>query len=590
MNTLFIKRFAARTSLLFFGLFVSFGPLRAQNYAETFDRLPTARESIDYAESVLKETFDHELVFAYYSYLLDLDSNARAGELYAQLQQSVTDPAPVWVLDAYRHFDGENQDSMLFYARKVFEADSNHLPYLRLYCMALLYAEKGVLAEKQIDQALLLYPGDGRLQYYELLALRLNDQADAATRIAIELVAEGNRDIGILGLAARSYLDRQMFHGAQDVLRILAEFRSESYFYNSAMASVKVGLNEPENAIPYRRKAFQNREATLFDGVALMELFYSQDMMDSACGVITEISSRFERDTLALEHRYWEYVDSKQKLICLGAIPSYYYERGVAAFNTGDYETAILYYDTLALMDPNSAIIHYFHANARFRMGDYEMAYDEYELALVHAEDYLEEAKAFFGDSIPAKASEHHYVELLQRVSEKHLFGGDLDSAIDYIQRAKAAAVKLGDLPFQSCILQEARVHIAKGETVAARELLKQVWEPELFLEKEWCMDLCAYYECRQTNGARFVPFGSRSIRMIPADFQPEQVRCPKKLKKMLRKYESDRFAHYYNDDFLLLLGWMRILSEKDGCFHLMHAEDMGNSEAKRLRDRSCRY
>jgi tetratricopeptide (TPR) repeat protein len=149
------------------------------------------------------------------------------------------------------------------------------------------------------------------------------------------------------------------FRGA--VNDILGHYKEAIADYNTALTYDTLDIN-----------IYLNRSMTL----------YKLEDMDGSCADYNRILDLVKRKGAYIDSEAYHYVVSNIKDHCDPSRESYYYQHGIAAFNTGDYARAIEYYDQGLKKFEKSSMLHTFKGNAFLSLHKYPEALTEYYTAL----------------------------------------------------------------------------------------------------------------------------------------------------------------------------------------------------------------
>lgn len=116
---------------------------------------------------------------------------------------------------------------------------------------------------------------------------------------------------------------------------------------------------------------------------------YAMEDMDGYCNDLHKCYA------MALEEKadslYLEDMLVRIGNICDSARASYYYQRGVAFYNKGEYQKAVEMYEKGLLKYPKNSMLYSFMGNAKMSLEKYEEALTSYDKALLYKEDVKEE-------------------------------------------------------------------------------------------------------------------------------------------------------------------------------------------------------
>lgn len=113
----------------------------------------------------------------------------------------------------------------------------------------------------------------------------------------------------------------------------------------------------------------------------LSEGYYQLEKMDEFCTEITE-SIRLIEEQKINDPEFYAFAVVRQKNVCDPSASSYYYQRGIAAFNSGEFQKAISWYDRGIEKFPGEYMTYSFKANAELALNQSRKAIDNYRKSL----------------------------------------------------------------------------------------------------------------------------------------------------------------------------------------------------------------
>ncbi len=117
----------------------------------------------------------------------------------------------------------------------------------------------------------------------------------------------------------------------------------------------------------------------------LSEGYYQLEKMDEFCTSITE-SIRLIEEQKINDPDFYQYAVAHRNDVCDPSASSYYYQRGIAAFNSGEYQKAISWYDQGIEKFPGEYMTYSFKANAELVLNESRKAIDNYQRSLKNVE------------------------------------------------------------------------------------------------------------------------------------------------------------------------------------------------------------
>lgn len=174
-----------------------------------------------------------------------------------------------------------------------------------------------------------------------------------------------------LNTAIEKNPDRQMYYTARGaVFSAMGETKKAMEDYTKSIA-----LN-PDDYLPYYNRALN---------------YYSLEDMDAYCTDITmchSLLSKTKADTALLNESAY-----LRAVYCDSATASYYYQRGIAKYNLGDYENAIDYYTLGIIKFPDNTLLLSFRGNALLAKRDFSKALADFEASMLNKENLKQEIK-----------------------------------------------------------------------------------------------------------------------------------------------------------------------------------------------------
>lgn len=114
---------------------------------------------------------------------------------------------------------------------------------------------------------------------------------------------------------------------------------------------------------------------------------YATEDMDAACSDI-QISLSFAKGK---DENFYQQIQEYSKSFCDSAQPGYFYQRGIAAFNTGSFENAVQFYNAGLKKFPNHSMMLSFRGNSCFALKKYSEAIADYQASNAGKENVANE-------------------------------------------------------------------------------------------------------------------------------------------------------------------------------------------------------
>jgi tetratricopeptide (TPR) repeat protein len=133
---------------------------------------------------------------------------------------------------------------------------------------------------------------------------------------------------------------------------------------------------------------------------------------------------------------------------CDPTLMSFYYQRGIAAYNRNDYPQAISYYNSGLQKFPESPALIMFRGNAQLAMGNYRQALDDYAIAMENLDRCVRELADNYRQQVREQDNAQLRAGLLaslqETIFEAKLGLGDKEGAMSAINMAVDAAADVG--------------------------------------------------------------------------------------------------------------------------------------------------
>lgn len=333
----------------------------------------------------------------------------QAANLINKAMQLDGKDAQIYLLRAkLREATGEEKEALFDY-NKAIELDPGS---------AQLYLERGIYNQKQGYGALALADYNKSIEimprYYDAYFRRAGYYYD--NHILPEALADLNIAFGIDSSRAELYTAR----GA--INYVLEKYTESERDYSRSIAM------EPEDYILYNYRA---------------DARYKLEDMDGSCEDYRHayelVLKKSPNDSLIPSLKY--VVDFN----CDQAKPTYYYQRGIAYYNLGKYDSAVSWYTQGLKKFPDNAMILSFRGNAYFSANDFKNALLDYDAAVANREKLVSDIKRKidFADK-PAGQLKTYAEEMIafQRISmaESKAALGQYDEALAEINKGIADA------------------------------------------------------------------------------------------------------------------------------------------------------
>ena len=165
--------------------------------------------------------------------------------------------------------------------------------------------------------------------------------------------------------------------------------------------------------------------------------------------------------------------------LAIGELASLYNNLGIAEFDAGNYQAALINYDQAVLLKPNTAVLYFNRGNAHYRLEDYQGAIADYNQALRldpnFSSAYLERGAAYWmlGNFQAMIADNNRVLQIDPSSGQAYYNRGRAQSELGNIQAAIA--------DFE----QAAKLYLEQGNLAYQQDALKQIRKLTQFLSDE---------------------------------------------------------------------------------------------------------
>jgi tetratricopeptide (TPR) repeat protein len=199
---------------------------------------------------------------------------------------------------------------------------------------------------------------------------------------------------------------------------------------------------------------------------------YSLEDMDGSCKDL-HMASYFlkksgKKDSLEADiiYQLGRYCDSN--------IASYYYQRGIANYNLGDFKKAIGYYDKGLERFPENSMLYSFRGNAKLALGRYETAIPDYEnsgkyISNVMADIALNEKSTGLGGQSRETYFKGFQASNYLSLAECNLYLGNLKKALQHINSGINLAPEIPEMGRETFFNLRGCIYLESGDYQKAR-------------------------------------------------------------------------------------------------------------------------
>jgi tetratricopeptide (TPR) repeat protein len=271
---------------------------------------------------------------------------------------------------------------------------------------------------------------------------------------------------------------------------------------------------------------------------------------------------------------------------------SYYYQRGIAAYNRGEFRKAIGHYEEGLRKFPSSPVLIMFRGNAHLRAKEYGQAIQDYNAVIPNIDRCVEELgmnyRAGRQELGPVRATT--LASLYASLQEAKAESGDLEGASQAIDRAIEAAQGLPGQMLGRLHFSRGIVMLATGKNQQAASEFERAAE-DLPSDPEIAFNhALALYNLSQQEPIRFTASyisletaqGGRSTMTLPATISRGEndanlAKASEALDRTIRLDPKDGRAY-------LLKGYIELhTGDARACADLKKAKELGMSDADAL-------
>ncbi len=310
----------------------------------------------------------------------------------------------------------------------------------------------------------------------------------------------------------------------------------------------------------------------------LANAYYKLEKMDEFCVSISRSIQLMEEQKIN-DPDYYTYAVNIRNEICDSSLSSYYYQRGIAEFNRGDFQKSVSWYNRGIEKFPNAYMIYSFKANVELSMGENRKAIATHRVSLDHREQITKEISQdprYIGISQDSLKLMEQSFKTSAYISLSFCYFnlGNTDSALICIDSAIRNTPEIGDFAYGDAFLMKGILLLDKSLFSEAEKAFKEIAKRS----PDWslCQDYIALSLICQANKNSSLSRNKlemKSLRNI-ADIQwslPDKLlratdyadQALSHLQKALKLNKDDSFAYYlrghiyrqmrmnYCDDFL---------------------------------------
>jgi tetratricopeptide (TPR) repeat protein len=316
----------------------------------------------------------------------------------------------------------------------------------------------------------------------------------------------------------------------------------------------------------------------------LADIYYSLEKMDEYCTALSE-SIRLMQEQKIGDPAFLDQALSMRKDLCDSSLASYYYQRGIAAFNLKDYQQSISWYNQAVHKFPDEYVYYSFKANTELQQREYRKALVSSKIYLDHMEQVRKEVLQSSKYANISKDSMELYFKGLE--TSIHIVRtfcyfnlGNTDSALICINAAIDATPEFGDFLAGDSYMMKGILLLDKNLFYEAEMAFKEIAKRS----SDWslCEDYIALSLICQANSKSSLSRNKIEMNSLQniADIQwiiPDKLlkgteyadRALNHLQKALKLNSNDPFAYY-------LRGHIYRQQRMDYCTDFLKANQLG--------------
>jgi tetratricopeptide (TPR) repeat protein len=194
-------------------------------------------------------------------------------------------------------------------------------------------------------------------------------------------------------LLARLHFEAGQPNKAQNAIDSALYFEPENAEFISSKGRIFEALEDFDAAFDAYERAINKDSTTTTPHFFKALLHYQLENMDAFCENLQTLVHLKERG-LSVPVDWWRDIQNYLDDFCDSSKAAYYYQRGIAAYNTDAFVDAILYYEKALLVDPKLTLVNSFIGNAFFELQAYKDAIYYYEKFLNEKASFQNQADA----------------------------------------------------------------------------------------------------------------------------------------------------------------------------------------------------
>jgi tetratricopeptide (TPR) repeat protein len=285
-----------------------------------------------------------------------------------------------WKQNTIHFFENGMEDSLNFALDQALKKFPNSLFFKDIQVRALLSTKKFELAKPLIDKMMSSYPDSARVYFLRGLyyhSQEFNAFAANDFQRAIEL---GTNNPSCYLFFAKRENDRGEYIKAIDYCNNGLKLEPKYSDLICEKARSYMSLDSNKTAITLCDQLLSIDSTSINALIIKSEIHYKEENLNLSCDQLEKIFLILDT-TSTFEYQYFQQIKVFHSY-CDSSASSYFYQRGIAAFNLRKFETALSYYNRGLALFPNSAMNMCFMGNACMKLARYSEASACYEQTL----------------------------------------------------------------------------------------------------------------------------------------------------------------------------------------------------------------
>ncbi|NOQ71780.1 MAG: tetratricopeptide repeat protein [Crocinitomix sp.] len=247
-----------------------------------------------------------------------------------------------------------------------------------------------------------------------------------------------SNDSQVIYPRAKYYANNQDWDNALKDLNRCIKLQPTNSEYYATKATILAFLQKYDEAIDNYDLSLKIDSTYFLAYMNRARAKYSNEDMDGTCADNSralELIEKTEANKSSIDYLKEQIAD-----LCDPKKKSYYYQRGIASYNLGQFEQAIVHYDQGLIQFPNSAMLLSFRGNALVALGKDALAIVEYKSALQHKDALKSEIKSSASFKDNSVAGDVYYIGAVGAfygsLAECYANIGNYETAITYADSA----------------------------------------------------------------------------------------------------------------------------------------------------------